>query len=318
MTFFDWVLRNKSKFINNLTKFVRSYLVHMQFSHDKHQYYFEKYLRNEMKGEELALFENKLQTDSLFQESFEYYKKNRTEIVAEELAEYDEPEIMKKKPQSWGWVLAIFSLLALVLMIDFYASNFYQEQQRSSRKPLIDKINVFKNFPKRDVEGSEDLGLKSEKYKKPNLGLDEQNEDSALSNMTGKMEQDQSWIIEGDYFVFDSLFKVLENIQLSERINLLKNGIDTLQTDTTLEELARISFFSNPHLIARQLLVEYWDSPIHIRGYIFNGKKILLYGLDATANIYLTYSEVNKSYTIIINKQAYYLFPNGMFQKLAE
>ena len=31
----------------------------MHFSHDKHQYYFEKYLRNEMKGEELQFFEVK-------------------------------------------------------------------------------------------------------------------------------------------------------------------------------------------------------------------------------------------------------------------
>ncbi|MFY8189342.1 MAG: hypothetical protein ACOVK9_00135, partial [Bacteroidia bacterium] len=60
------------------------------------------------------------------------------------------------------------------------------------------------------------------------------------------------------------------------------------------------------------------DSPIHIRGYLFNGKKILVYGLDPNEIIYLTYSEKNKSYYLIINKQAYYLFSNGMFQKLAE
>lgn len=290
----------------------------MHFSHDKHQYYFEKYLRNEMKGEELELFEQKLQSDLALKNSFDYYLANRTAIVAEELAEYDEPEIMKKKPQRWGWLLAIFSLLVLVLVVDFYATDYYQQQQKTNRKPLIDKINVFKNFPKNENTESFDVDQKDFKQKsyKPNMFREEG--DSLNDMLLAQMNSDPNWKIEGDYFVYDSLFKVLENNLLNERIRLLRGGVDTLQSDTTLEELARISFFANPNLIQRQLLLEYWDSPIHIRGYLFNGKKVVLYGLDPHESIYLTYSELNKSYYIIIQKQAYFLFPNGLFQKLAE
>lgn len=292
----------------------------MHFSHDKHQYYFEKYLRNEMKGEELQLFEVKLKTDEELKNSFEFYLTNRTEIVAEELAEYDEPELMKRKPKKWGWLLAVFSSLALVLIIDFYLVNFYQEQQAMERKPLIEKINVFRGLPRLDSDKN-----KQQKNNQGNTSLivpestyrieDSLNDALWLKSQAQLNEDGLS--LEGDYFVLDSLFKVLENNQLNDRIKLLRDGLDTMHVDSTIEEVVRRSFFENPHLITRQLLVEYWDSPIHVRGYLFNGKKLLLYGLDLSETIYLTYSLKNRSYYLIIDNQAYFLFPDGLFQKLA-
>jgi hypothetical protein len=142
----------------------------MHFSHDKHQYYFEKYLRNEMKGEELQFFEVKLKTDEGLRNSFDFYLTNRKEIVAEELAEYDEPELMKRKPQKWGWLLAVFSALALVLIVDFYLVNFYEEHQAMERKPLIEKINVFKTETKTNksifLTFITTFGLKKNSYSK--------------------------------------------------------------------------------------------------------------------------------------------------------
>jgi hypothetical protein len=292
----------------------------MHFSHDKHQYYFEKYLRNEMQGEELQLFEAKLKSDETLKSSFEFYLTNRREIVAEELAEYDEPELMKRKPQKWGWLLAVFSALALVLIVDFYLANFYQEQQANKRKPLIEKINVFKGLPRLEVVESKEQVAAKEKGGKILPDIYSENEDSlqyALEAQLQKQLNTSELNLEGDYFVFDSLFKVLENAQLNERIKQLREGLDTLHVDSSLEELVRQSFFENPHLITRQLLVEYWDSPIHVRGYLFNGKKLLLYGIDLNETIYLTYSLKNRSYYLIIDNQSYYIFPNGLFQKLA-
>lgn len=292
----------------------------MHFSHDKHQYYFEKYLRNEMKGEELQLFENKLQNDVLLKKSFDFYLANRTEIVADELAEYDEPEIMKKKPQRWGWLMASFSIIALVLIIDFYLTDSYQQHHSNARKPLIEKINVFRSEPKNEQKDNTSKTSNSKEMTKIIPDAYTQNEDSLLGVIDAQLDEythSGEIMIEGDYFVYDSLFKVLENVQLNERITALKNATDTLMADTTLEDLARQSFFHNPHLIKRQLLIEYWDSPIHIRGYLFTGKKLLLYGIDTDEEIYLTYSEKSKSYNLILHKQAFYLFPNNHFQKLA-
>jgi hypothetical protein len=292
----------------------------MHFSHDKHQYYFEKYLRNEMKGEELQLFEVKLKTDERLRSSFDFYLTNRTEIVAEELAEYDEPELMKRKPQKWGWLFAVFSSLALVLIVDFYLVNFYQEQQAIERKPLIEKINVFRGLPRLDAYKNKQQKNKQERTSLVVPDSTYRIEDSlngALISKTQAQANEDELSLEGDYFVLDSLFKVLENNQLNERIKLMRDGLDTLHVDSTLEEVVRRSFFENPHLINRQLLVEYWDSPIHVRGYLFNGKKLLLYGLDLSETIYLTYSFKNRSYYLIIDNQAYFLFPDGLFQKLA-
>jgi len=292
----------------------------MHFSHDKHQYYFEKYLRNEMKGEELQLFEVKLKTDERLRSSFDFYLTNRTEIVAEELAEYDEPELMKRKPQKWGWLFAVFSSLALVLIVDFYLVNFYQEQQAIERKPLIEKINLFRGLPRLDADKNKQQKNKQERTSlavpDSTYGIEDSLNGALISKTQAQVNEDEL-SLEGDYFVLDSLFKVLENNQLNERIKLMRDGLDTLHVDSTLEEVVRRSFFENPHLINRQLLVEYWDSPIHVRGYLFNGKKLLLYGLDLSETIYLTYSFKNRSYYLIIDNQAYFLFPDGLFQKLA-
>jgi hypothetical protein len=292
----------------------------MHFSHDKHQYYFEKYLRNEMKGEELQFFEVKLKTDEGLRNSFDFYLTNRKEIVAEELAEYDEPELMKRKPQKWGWLLAVFSALALVLIVDFYLVNFYEEHQAMERKPLIEKINVFRGLPRLDSDQNKlqknKQGNTSLIVPEPTYGIEDSLDGNLIANSQEPVNED-GLLLEGDYFVLDSLFKVLENNQLNERIKQMRDGLDSLHVDSTIEEVVRRSFFENPHLITRQLLVEYWDSPIHVRGYLFNGKKLLLYGLDLNEATYLTYSLKNRSYYLIIDNQAYYLFPDGLFQKLA-
>ena len=147
-------------------------------------------------------------------------------------------------------------------------------------------------------------------------GIEDSLNGALMSKSQAQVNEDEL-SLEGDYFVLDSLFKVLESNQLNDRIRLMRDGLDTLHVDSTLEEVVRRSFFEYPHLITRQLLVEYWDSPIHVRGYLFNGKKLLLYGLDLSETIYLTYSFKNRSYYLIIDNQAYFLFPDGLFQKLA-
>ena len=124
--------------------------------------------------------------------------------------------------------------------------------------------------------------------------------------------------IQGDYFVADSLFRVLESKLVSERLAKLKVQTDSLLSDTTLEELVRQSFFKQPSQIPRQLLVEYWDSPLHFRGYVFDGKKLLVYDIKAAEQFYLSFSEEINSYYLIVQNRAYFLFPDNHFHKLAE
>ncbi len=119
----------------------------MHFEHDKHQYFFEKFLRNEMHEEELESFKAKLAANEKFKNDFDFYVSNRKTILEEELAEYDEAEILLHKPQKWGWFYAILSVLCLVLLVDYYISSSYDETIAASqrRKPLIERINFFKS-----------------------------------------------------------------------------------------------------------------------------------------------------------------------------
>ena len=292
----------------------------MHIPHDKHQYFFEKYLRNEMQGEELQLFEKKLSSSSDFLAAFEYYKNNRSKIVAEELAEYDVPELMIKKPQKWGWVYAVLSMVCLVLILDYYLSDSYHKEQRRLRIPLIDQIHVFdqKHKSAEDSLPSNTNTRNKSAYTKSN----EANLDSESANLS---EQHLSQLIDGnevkiqgDFFVTDSLFRVLESKLVSERLAKLMVQTDSLLSDTTLEELVRQSFFKQPSQIPRQLLVEYWDSPLHFRGYVFDGKKLLVYDIKPQESFYLSYSEDINSYYLIVQNRAYFLFPDKQFHKLAE
>jgi hypothetical protein len=49
--------------------------------HDKHQYYFEKYLRGEMPHDEREAFDEKLAADAALRMAFEYYKLNRQQLL---------------------------------------------------------------------------------------------------------------------------------------------------------------------------------------------------------------------------------------------
>lgn len=106
---------------------------------------------------------------------------------------------------------------------------------------------------------------------------------------------------------------------MSERLAKLKVQTDSLISDTTLEELVRQSFFKQPNQIPRQLLVEFWDSPLHFRGYVFDGKNFWFMILNPMVDaFYLSYSEEINSYYLIVQNRAYFLFPDKQFHKLAE
>ncbi|MCF8253133.1 MAG: hypothetical protein K9I36_05770 [Bacteroidia bacterium] len=297
--------------------------VNMHFSHDKHQYFFEKFLRNEMKGEELLSFTKKLSENEKFKSDFDFYVDNRKEIVEEELAEYDEPELLKAKPQKWGWLYATISILCLVLIIDYYFSANYsvQTEAKPRRKPLIEKINIFEakeNVPEPIAP------VKEKKVRKKSIIIPEvYPEDSNVLFEAAEAQlllykEGNRLAIQGDYFLADSLFKVLEASAIKKKEELLNIETDSLLDDSSITALVVKSLYRNVKSIPRQLLVEFWGSPIHFRGYLFNGKKLMLYGIDPKAPIYLSYGEVNNTYHLILRNKEYHLFPDNEFHKIVE
>src|SRR5205814_536649 len=101
-------------------------------------------LRQEMTGEERELFEEKLSADTEFKADFDFYRAHRQEILAQELAEYDESFIPKKHNISWLYL--IISVLGLVLVADYYFSESYDSHahREQRQKSLIERLSFFK------------------------------------------------------------------------------------------------------------------------------------------------------------------------------
>lgn len=289
----------------------------MQPSHDRHTYFFEKYLRKEMGGEEQAAFEKRLEDDAAFRNDFNYYVAHRNEIQKGELAEYDEPELLRPKPQRWGWVYAAISLLCLVLIIDYFFSASYTPEGKMVRKePLIDRINIFKPHPSSEKADSKET--------KSDAGKNMPSPESLADTADVKVPLDSQLLpelieegaaIRGDFFVSDSLFKVLDQAQINERMAALT---DSTTSDTALLVPVLKGFFKGNAALPRQLLVEFWSSPIHFKGYLFNGKKLLLYEVDPTDAVFLSCAENNTNYHLFINGREYHLFADHQLHQLSE
>lgn len=295
----------------------------MQIQHDKHQYFFEKFLRNEMKPEEANLFKERLEHDLGFKEDFEFYLRNRNAIIEEELAEYDAPELLIKKPERWGWLYAALSVLCLVLIVDYFLSVRYSEQlsNEKQRSTLIERFNIFKPNKAKTILEKADVFADSVIQEQPSkVGL-RNNEGSDSSTvgleMMPYLEANHA-SIKGDYFVFDSLFGVIEREDILQRLGKLKVQTDSLFEDSVLEVLAIKEILKADFPLKRQLLVEYWDSDLHFRGYIFDGKKLLLYDMDKLPGIVLTFDASSKVYHLYLDFKEYHLFDDGRLHKLGE
>lgn len=298
----------------------------MHFEYDKHQYFFEKFLRKEMHGEELDSFKAKLSENEKFKKDFDFYLANRKKIIKEGLAEYDEAEILLPKPQKWGWFYAISSVLCLVLIIDYFLSSSYDQSIAAShrRKPLIERINFFKSGDAQtELKETEKIQKEIRPEKSSMKNLDNENSliDSAeLFSETEK--QLQSYIqsnttgIQSDFILMDSLMWVFDQRIMEERRASLNMQTDSILDDSSIQMLVFKSLYRKNNVSQKQLFVEYWKSPIHFRGYRFSGKKLLLFGFETSDPLYFTYDEEGANFHLFLLNKEFYLFPDNQFHKI--
>lgn len=258
--------------------------------HDKHLYFFEKFIRNEMNEDEKLAFENRLKIDVPFQNDFELYISNRKVILEQELAEYNKP-IIPKKSNGYRWLYVIVSILCLVLIIDYYTNKKYEESI-SQKSSVIDKINIFKklndkiNSYNKNADATPD---ESEDKVSPisKTSVHKTITDTITTNKLGEISEDIEEA-NADVMLFDTLLTVIEFDAFKEKQKNLLLDTDSLITDSMSSAIALRTIIKNPAKAKQQqVYLEFWQSPEDYAGYTFNGKKLILFGHQKPNNIFL-------------------------------
>lgn len=298
----------------------------MQFEHDKHQYYFEKYIRNEMKPDERAIFEQKLQSDTKLKQAFEFYRNNRLKIIEEELKEYQEDLTTiihpPKKPEKWGWLYLSISVLGLVLIADYFIGLKYrQEIHDKPRKSIIERINIFDD--KKEIVNQSDEKLDQPKKEIKNTPAETNlmvaNEDSLTTllnefkqQLTEFKQENIASNLNEDVLLFDSIFGVLNENLFYQRMHDLTVSTDSVLTDSAIIMLTLKSMLRKPE---RMLFTEFWKSPVNFKGYRFSGKKIQIYGITPQIPCYFLYDAFQNKHYLINGKLRYELVQDNYFHK---
>jgi len=258
--------------------------------HDKHLYFFEKFIRNEMSEDEKLAFENRLKTDEPFHKDFDLYISNRNVILEQELAEYNKP-IIPIKTNGYRWLYVIVSLLCLVLIIDYYANKKYEESI-NPQSSVIDKINIFKklndkiNSYNKNAESSS-VEPEENTSQSPKTYIRKSSEDTISFEKTGEINEDIEEA-NADVMLFDTLLTVIDFEAFKEKQKKLLLDTDSLITDSMSSAIALRSMIKNPvKAKQQQVYVEYWQSPEDYAGYTFNGKKLILFGHQKPDNIFI-------------------------------
>jgi hypothetical protein len=245
---------------------------------EKHQYFFEKYLRNEMPPEERAEFDEKLSSDADFGKQFLHYTQHREEILKEVSGEQTDT---KPGFSIHSFIYLIISIAGIILIINYYMYRLPVSSQSPSsyntlRTFFLDRFRFF---------GKEPSTIKQNKVEPLSNGEKKSDSDHVVAELL--MATDEIPEIIGDRFLADTFIT----------IHLVS---DTITADTMHSEL-------------QTLFVEFWESPVHYRGYQFSGKKLILYGVDDAHSISVYF--MNDHYILRIRKENYFLQSDHTFHK---
>lgn len=274
--------------------------------HDKHTYYFEKYLRKEMSRLERDAFEKKLNADELFKADFDKYALNHDSILKEELEEYYNEEIIPDKPKNYSWLLVLFSVLGLVLLIDYYANQKYASQQKLNqtyKEEIVDRFNNAFVEPFKKIGFKKGFKSLDTVYKQLTFSADGQYELDSLQENQNKIDSSliEEKIIDQfqqlmreknlesnvkDIFLTDSLMVVIDLEKFKEKFKVITNSTDSTLTDSVTTRLSLQSLTKQNNNI-KPLFVEFWQSLIGFNGYQFTGKKLVLYGVRKPFDIFI-------------------------------
>ena len=275
---------DRNKIIFYLSEFIRDLQPASSMSyHDIHQYYFEKYLRNEMTDEDRIAFEEKLSGDEEVRKAFEYYQRNRKKFIANLVKVSREREHLKLN----SWIYLLISISGIILAVNFYLDNKELRSYRLKGEPSLPfykKIPfIFQSTPKEEKPPVQSGQEKSEAV----AAEDPLDTSNPASDFPVIAENDEL-NFNSDELLLDTEIVAVDKTFYDTRFAAIKSATDSLITDSLTERLAFNSSLRNPSQSKPQTLsVEFWLSPINYRGYMLNGKKVRVYGVLPPFNIRL-------------------------------
>ena len=255
--------------------------------HEKHQYFYEKYLRNEMPEKERHDFEEKLSSDESFRHSFHHYKHHRKEYLTELLDE-DSKEA-KKRWSLNSWLYLLISTTGIALAINYYffmgKEPITSNNQGSKSWNIINRIPFLatKNEPLKNQHIIKHEGSTFTENKTDSM---EVSKSIANGNQYDSGDENSDFV--NDVMDLDSFVQTFDKTSFELRFKSIKSETDSIIVDSALEALAAKSVSRNLQQSKQIMIyVEFWRSPINFKGYKFNGKKLVVYGILFPYEIYL-------------------------------
>jgi hypothetical protein len=257
--------------------------------HDKHQYYFEKYLRNDMPEDERAAFEQKLEEDASLRMAFEYYKLNRQKLLEQLIEEH---RLTRKDNRFNKLIFLLISLTGIVLVASHFVNKpSNKDGQHADKQPnIIVRYIPFLNWENRAEKKGEEAPATKPVVSQPKV-VEHEDSIETLEPSLDRNERLSSDEFKGDTFV------TIWDKNFFEKWMVYKKQNDTLAADSLMKKAGFVKDKS------RKLLVEFWESPVSYRGYLFNENKLVVYGLPYPTGIYMYKAQ----------DTAVVVLPNGRF-----
>jgi hypothetical protein len=300
----------------------------MHLEPEKYQYIFEKYLRGSLKTEEVTTFLERLESDAEFALEFERYKANRDFILKRELEEYEKPFITSDAPKNWGWVYLIISIFGIVLILDYYINANYDNALAEKRKSFLNRINIFKKSPEPKVDTinfeqkTNPTKSQIEIFSLPQDSMELDTEelfiksDELLNAQLNPIDEPEKMPIQQEEMLSDSIFISYSQQIWDEKIKALSTATDSVLTDSAIFVLTQKSIQRRSNSKSKPLFVEFWQSPVKFTGYSYNGRKLIIYGLDPNYNLMFLYNDLSSTHSLIYKQVLLPLISDQQFHKL--
>ena len=255
----------------------------------------ERYFDGKLSKKEKTEFEDRLLSDPKFKTHYDFYAalvegiKEARKLELKQYLKENTEAIQNKKTFFFGLLPYILTILFILSAVYFVTENYIPQY---SLPKVINKVDSLIRVPYKVVERNSEEQLRKEFTGKKTEEPKSLKDEPAAENKAGSIDE-----------------PLLE--ENPDYINVVE---DEWEFDTTLSPASFISETDPADSVISSgspVLVEFWKSPLNSKGYQFNGKKLILYGIDPPYKINLLTAE--DDLYLQLNKKYYYLERDSKF-----